>query len=81
MPTFDKILELLKDGKWHNLKEINREAGLEEDKLEEIIGFFAEYKFIQLDKKHRRAKLMSSVLEFLTKTQQITEKVRPSRES
>ena len=65
--TLEKILELLEDGKWHNLKEINKEVGLPEDNLEEIIGFFAEYEFIQLDKKRRRAKLTHLLLEFLTK--------------
>ena len=68
MSTLDKIFELLRDGKWHNLKEINEEVRLQEDKLEEIIGFFAEYKFVQLDKRRRRAKLTSPVLEFFTKT-------------
>ena len=71
MPTLDEILEPLKDGKWHTLKEINKEVGLTEDKLEAIVGFFAEYKFVQLDRKRRRAKLTPSVLEFFTKTQQI----------
>ena len=71
MPTLDEFLEFLKDGKWHTLEEINKEVGLTEDKLEEVIGFFAEYKFVQLDRKRRRAKLTPSVLEFFTKTRQI----------
>jgi len=71
LPTLDEFLEFLKDGKWHTLEEINKEVGLTEDKLEEVIGFFAEYKFVQLDRKRRRAKLTPSVLEFFTKTRQI----------
>ena len=37
MPNLDKILEPLKDGKWHTLKEIKGEVGLSEDKLQEIM--------------------------------------------
>ena len=69
MSTLDRILEPLKDGKWHNLEEVNRDMGLPEDTLEEIIGFFAKYRFIQLDRKQRRVKLTSLVLKFLTITQ------------
>ena len=71
MSTLDKILEPLRDGKWHSLKEINEEVGRPEDKLKEVIEVFAKYRFIQLDRRHKRAKLTSSVLEFFTKTQLI----------
>lgn len=68
MSTLDKILELLGDGEWHNLEEINKEVRLQKDNLEEIIGFFAEYRFVQLDKERRRVKLTSPVLEFFTQS-------------
>ena len=70
MPTLDKVLELLKDGEWHPLREIVKEVGLSEDKVGEIVRFFAEYRFIQVDKERRRARLTPSVLEFLIKTRQ-----------
>ena len=68
MPNLDEILEPLKDGKWHTLREIYREVGLSEDKLQEIMRFFAEYKFVQLDEKRERAKLTPPVMAFLSKT-------------
>jgi DNA-binding IclR family transcriptional regulator len=69
LSTFDIIFELLKDGRWHTLKEVNKEVRLQEDKLEEIVKFLKEYEFVQLDRKRRRAKLTPSVLAFLTKNQ------------
>jgi len=68
LPTLDKILEPLKDGKWHHLKEINEAVGLPEDKMEEIMRFLAKYRLIQLDRNSNKARLTSSVLEFLKKT-------------
>ncbi len=50
------------------MEEINEEVGLPEERLEEIMGFFAKYRFIQLDRKNRRVKLTSSVLQFFAKT-------------
>ena len=73
MPTLDEILEPLIDGKWHGLEEINEEVRLPKRKLEEIIGFFAEYRFVKLDKENRRAKLTPSVLAFFAKFQEINQ--------
>ena len=73
MPTLDEILEPLIDGKWHSLEEINEEVRLPADKLEEIVGFFAEYRFVKLDKESRRVKLAPSVLAFFAKFQQINQ--------
>ena len=70
MPSLDKILKPMKDGEWHSLKEINSAVGLPEDKLQEIMRFFAEYSFVQLDEKRERARLTSPILTFLRKTQQ-----------
>jgi predicted transcriptional regulator len=68
LSTFDIIFELLKDGRWHTLEEINKEVGLQGDKLEEIVKFLKEYEFIQLDRGRKRARLTPSVLAFLTKS-------------
>ena len=73
MPTLDEILEPLIDGKWHGLEEINEAVKVPEEKLEEIIGFFAEYRFVKLDKENRRVKLTPSVLAFFAKFQQINQ--------
>ncbi len=75
MSTFDIIFELLKDGRWHTLEEINKEVGLQEGKLEEIVKFLKEYEFVQLDRRRRRARLTSSVLAFLKENRQVSRKV------
>jgi DNA-binding IclR family transcriptional regulator len=73
LPTLDEILEPLIDGKWHGLEEINEAVRLPKRKFEEIIGFFAEYRFVKLDKENRRVKLTPSVLAFFAKFQQINQ--------
>ena len=70
MPSLDKILKPMKDGEWHSLKEIDRVVGLPEDKLQEIMRFFADYNFVQLDERRERARLTPPILTFLRKTQQ-----------
>ena len=69
MSSLDKILEPMKDGEWHTLEELNRRVGLSEGKLQEIVRFFADYNFVQLDEKHGRARLTPPIRTFLTKTQ------------
>lgn len=73
MPTLDQILEPLIDGKWHGLEEINEAVRLPKRKLEAIIAFFAEYRFVKLDKENRRVKLTPSVLAFFARFQQINQ--------
>jgi hypothetical protein len=65
MSAIDNILWLLKDGKWHRLKEITTNLALPKIKTELAVSFLAEYNFIQLNKNSGRAKLQPSTLEFV----------------
>lgn len=67
LPQIDDILELLKSGRWHELKEIAEKAQLPEFKIELIANFLEEYRFIKLDRKHQRTKLTPQMLSFLKK--------------
>jgi len=67
----DTILDVLKDGKWHNLKKISEETQLQEFKVEMVTNFLAEYDFIELNKKENKTRLTPPLLDFLKKVRDI----------
>ncbi len=71
MLAIDEILELLKNGDWHGLKEISNKTQLKKFKVELITSFLAEYDFLEFDKKEKRIKLSPQLLHFLEKIQDI----------
>jgi hypothetical protein len=71
LSTVDKILELLEDGKWHDIKEIREKSNLQEFKVEMIYGFLAEYAFIDFNKEQQKAKLSPATLKFLREIRRI----------
>ena len=73
MSAIEEILELLKDGKWHDLNEIIKETRLTRSRLEKITNFLAEYNFIQLDKEAQKARVTPPTQSFLKKIQLIQE--------
>ena len=71
MSNIDEILWLLKDGEWHDLKEIAEKVALPQDKVEMVASFLAEYDFIQLNENNKQAKLKPTILEFFKEIQRI----------
>ena len=71
MSAIDEILWLLKDGEWHDLKEIAKKLALAKIKAEIAVSFLGEYNFIQLNKNDGRVKLQPSILEFLEEIQRL----------
>jgi DNA-binding IclR family transcriptional regulator len=51
------ILEMLGDGKWHGIKELQLRLGLNELKVQEITMFLNKYDFVKIDKKQGKVKL------------------------
>ena len=43
----EMILEILKDGKWHSIKEIEEKTKLHEFKLQMIIDFLTNFNFVE----------------------------------
>jgi len=74
LPPIDEILDVLKNGKWHDLKEISEKTQLNEFKVELLTSFLAAYDFIELDKKEHKTRLTPSLLNFLKKVRDIEEK-------
>ncbi|KON31640.1 hypothetical protein AC477_04045 [miscellaneous Crenarchaeota group-1 archaeon SG8-32-1] len=71
MPKIDEILMLLKNNKWHDLKEITEKVEVSIDKLEHILSFLSEYDFIQLGLNQKKVKLKPHLFKFLTEIQQL----------
>jgi len=74
LPAIDDILELFEDGGWHDVRETINKSKLHESKVEVILGFLAEYKFITLNKEQQKAKLTPTMLKFLKEIQRFKKK-------
>ncbi|MCZ2809127.1 MAG: hypothetical protein O2V44_07225 [Candidatus Bathyarchaeota archaeon] len=71
MSAIDEILCLLKDGEWHDLKEITKKVALPKFKAEMAVNFLGEYDFIQLNENIGRVKLQPSILKFIEEIQRL----------
>jgi len=69
--AIDEILWLLKDGKWHNLRETIEKSSLPKLKMKMAVSFLLEYDFIQVDENGRKAKLRPLVLKFINEIQRV----------
>jgi len=75
MLAIDEILWLLKDGKWHNLKEITKKVALPKIKTEVAVSFLSEYNFILLNEKTKKVKLQPSTRKFIEEIQRLEKEV------
>lgn len=73
MSAIDAILELLEDGRWHNVREAVKRSRLNEPEVDAILGFLVEYKFIALNKEQQKAKLTPTMLKFLKEIDALNE--------
>jgi len=78
LPVIDEILDALKNGQWHDLKEISEEAHLSRFKFELLTNFLAEYNFIELDKKEQRTRLTPPLMIFIKKIEMVDRKKESS---
>jgi len=74
LSQIDEILDMLENGKWHNLKEISEKTHLQGLKVELLTEFLAEYDFIELNKKEHKTRLAPPLLDFLRKIRDFEEK-------
>ena len=51
------ILELLSDGKWHDVETLLARVGLSEQKFAEVTGFLCKYDFVMFDEEKGRVKI------------------------
>ena len=76
MPT-EIILQLLENGKWHYLKDIEEKTCLNRFKVENITKFLAKYNFVKLDEAEQKVKLDPPTSRFLKRIRQLeTEEIQ-----
>jgi len=61
-----RILELLEDGQWHVLGDVQKKTRLNEDQVQQIVAFLKEYQFITADDAKGEIRLQEAVRKFLT---------------
>ncbi len=76
MPSADEILEALENGKWHDFTEISEKTNMPEFKVKLLTHFLAEYRFIELDGKKQRTRLVPSVQLFLRRVRETSDRER-----
>jgi len=69
LQEIDEVVDLIKDGQWHTLEDIVTKATLPELKTNKILEFLADYNFIHLDSRHKKAKVTHSLMKFLKENQ------------
>jgi hypothetical protein len=67
-PEIALLLEILGDGKWHELAELQQQAGLAEYKVHGIAEFLCRFDFAVVDETHKKVKVNRDFQEFLTRT-------------
>ena len=71
LSVIDEILWLLKDGSWHNLKEIIDKCSAPESKAKMAVSFLWEYDFIELNENRQKARLRTLALSFIDEIQRV----------
>jgi len=70
MLAIDEILLLLKDGEWHDLKEIPQKFALSKTKAEMAVNFLMEYDFVTLNE-DTQFRIQPTMLKFIENTQRL----------
>ena len=60
-----EVLEILDDGRWHLISDVQTGTNLNASQSKEIIEFLNAYEFVAVDEKKNRVKLKEAVREFL----------------
>jgi len=61
-------LEMLGDGKWHGIEELQLRPRLNEQKMQEITTFLNKYDFVKIDKEHGKVKINQNFRKLLAQT-------------
>ncbi len=62
------ILEILGDGRWHGIEELQQRLNLNERKIQEIAKFLSEYDFVKIDKENEKVKINRNFQKLLAQT-------------
>jgi len=65
MSAIDEVVDLLKNGEWHNLQDLAENLKLDEEKLQRIIQFLKSLDLIKLDEKQQRAQINTALKQLI----------------
>lgn len=71
MIRVDSLLEELRNGEWHGLKDVANKTKLHEFIVEVITNFLAEYDFLELNRKEKKVRLSPQLRLFLERIEGI----------
>jgi len=66
MSAIDEVVELLRDGEWHNLEDVSKDLKLTPEKLQQIIQFLKSLDLIKLDEKEQKAQINTELKQLIT---------------
>jgi len=69
MSFANTIIWLLRDGKWHNIKEIIQFSQGTKFKTLTVLKFLWKFDFVDINKKEKKVRLCSPALEFMHKSE------------
>ena len=64
----ETILEILSDGKWHGIEELQQRMELDEHKIREIATFLSKYNFAMIDGANKKVRINRDLQKFLAQT-------------
>ena len=67
----DKLLDALKDGRWHKTEDVQHATGLDAKKTKLILSFMNEFNLVQMDEKTNKIRLCRLTKQFLEKLNDI----------
>lgn len=68
MSKLEVILELLADGAWHGIEEVQQRLGLDAYTVEEVMAFLCEYSFVQVDEERGLVRVNPDFKKLLVET-------------
>jgi DNA-binding IclR family transcriptional regulator len=62
------ILEILSDGKWHGIEELQQRMELDDYKVQEFTAFLNKYNFVTIDEANKKVRINRGFQKFLDQT-------------
>ena len=62
------VLEVLSDGEWHGIEELQQLTELNENQVREVAAFLYEYDFVRMDVENKKLRINRHFQEFLSQT-------------
>ena len=68
MSKLAMVLDILSDGKWHGIDELQQRLELKEREVRKIATFLSKYDFVKSDEENRKVRINRDFQRFLAQT-------------